>query len=64
MFHQLRKEEKSLLHLFFLFSFFFLLHFLILVSAGGEEGVLLTQVLDGENTHCIYTSGWEETNVH
>lgn len=60
----MRKEEMSPLHLF-LFSFLlpcFFLHFVILVSAG-EEGVLLTQVLDGENTHCIYMSDWEGTNV-
>lgn len=52
------------INVFFSSSFFFLLHFLILVSAGGEEGVLLTQVLDGKNTYCIYMSDWEETNVH
>lgn len=61
----MRKEEMSPLHLF-LFSFLlpcFFLHSLIPVSAEGEDGVLLTQVLDGENTHCIYMSDWEETNV-
>lgn len=61
----MREEEMSPLHLF-LFSFLlpcFFLYFAILVSAG-EEGVLLTQVLNGENTHCIYMSDWEETNVH
>lgn len=60
-------------HLLFLFSlslFLFLSLCLNIsfcpVSAGGERGVMLAQVLDCQNTHllCIYMLGREETNVH